>query len=70
MAQAVTARSALLLVMEILRAGLLGDRDLQREYTAVIAGGDGLGVEAVAENQLAAEHPAGPFRGKHLRVVG
>lgn len=55
--------------MEILRAGLLGDRDL-REYTAVIAGGDGLGVEAVAENQLAAEHPAGPFRGKHLRVVG
>jgi len=41
--------------------GLLGHRDLQGEHAGVVAGVDVLGVEVVAEDQLAAEHAAGPF---------
>ena len=41
--------------------GLLSDRDLQREHPGVIAGGDALGVEVVAQDQLTAEHAPGPF---------
>src|SRR4051794_21116491 len=38
--------------------GLLRDRDPQREHTTLVAGGDVLGVEVVAQDQLPAEHPA------------
>src|SRR5207244_3387281 len=49
--------------------GLLSDRDPQRQHAAVVAGGDVLGVQVVAQDQLPAEHAAGPFSGKHLRLA-
>src|ERR1700722_3634656 len=43
------------------RLGLLGDRDGQPQHPVVVAGLDLVGVEGVAEEQLAAEHSPGPL---------
>src|SRR3954463_10514386 len=39
--------------LDLPRLGLLGDRDPQGQHARVVAGGDVLGVEGVAEEQLA-----------------
>src|SRR4051794_13875107 len=42
--------------------GPLGDRDPQGQHAGVISGLDVVGVQALAEEQLAAEHAERPFR--------
>src|SRR5581483_9392796 len=47
-----------------------GNGDLQGQDAGVVAGSDVLGVEVVAEDQLAAEHTARPLGGDQLGVAG
>ena len=42
--------------------GLLGDGDGQREYAIFVGGADLVTVQALSEEQLAAELALGPFR--------
>src|SRR4029079_1716259 len=52
------------------RLGPLGDRDVQGQHPRVVAGGNVLGIEVVAENQLAAEHAPRTFGGDQFGVAG
>jgi hypothetical protein len=54
------------------RLGLLGERDAQRQHTVAVVGLDAVDREAVAEDELPAEHTRGALRhhvGRALRVV-
>ena len=52
--------------LDLARLGVLGDRDLQQQDAAVVAGLDVLGVQVVAQDELAAEHPTRAFGSDEL----
>ena len=54
--------------LDLVWLGLLRDRDGQPQYPVAVGGLDGVRVEAVAQEQLPAEHATWPLGGHHLMV--
>ncbi len=53
---------------DLARLGSLCHRNTEPQHALLIGGFDPVGVEVVAENQLAAEYSAWPLGGEHLAI--
>ena len=56
--------------LDLAGLGLLGDGDGEREHAVFVGGADVVTVQALAEEQLAAELALGPFRDLDLIALG
>jgi hypothetical protein len=56
--------------LDLARLGLFGDGDGEGEHTVFVAGAEVVTVEALAEEQLAAEVALGPFGDLDLIALG